>query len=492
MSMTKKTPSFLLLLATTAPAACSTEPLVEVPMGVRYAVAARGDLYVLNQLGGRVVRIRPDGSTSTVKVGSSPEALAATADGSWVVTLARESSTLWAVRTDGFDAHRVEIRPNHNVIAVSPATDSRHAVTFVDLSKLEDLDIDGSASLNEVTVVDLGGQTPISTSVVVGFNPKQVVFTGDGTRAVVLSESFASILDLDDPTDPVRIPLGANTTSDPVTPETALVTPDDRFALVARRDSADVFVIALDPPSVNIVDFTIFPTKFAASSDGTIIAAISHGSPTVAFFDVEATTVRLATAEGGITDAAVPLEAEDRRVLFWGLGLTDEQAYSYDLDEREMRTVQLVNAPTDIRIGPGGSAVVLQRRSPTFGGDETDHLFDVNDSLSLIDPEERLVTPHFLESLPIDVAFTRNPGGDDLAVVSLREAGRLAVVDLETLLIVSRPHVADVPRSLVPLGAPGEEVPVAVIHDQPWGLVTFLHPDGSRDIAKGFLLEDSL
>lgn len=480
-----------LLLA--ALAGCGgSEPLTERPMGVRHAVAAGGDLYVLNELGGRVVRIRPSGSTSTVAVGTAPEELAATADGSWVLTLVRASNTLWAVRTEGFESHPVEIRPNHNVIAVSPAPASRFAVTYVDLAKLGELDIDGSASLNEVTVVELSGNAPLATSVVVGFNPKQVVFTPDGTRAVVLSESFASILDLENPSDPTRIPLGANTTSDPVTPETALVTPDGQYALVARHGSADVFVIELEPPSVNIVDFGVVPTKFVASSDGSTVAAISAFSPSVALFDVATATVDVVTAEGAITDAVVPLEATDRRILFWGEGLQDEQTYSWDLDEHEMTTVRLVNAPTDVRVGPGGSAVVLQRPSPTFGGDETDGLFDVNDSLSLLDPDERLITPHFLESAPVDVAFTRNLEGDHLAVVTLREAARLAVVDLESLLIVSRPHVGAVPRSLVPLGLPGEAAPVAVIHDQPWGVVTFLHPDGSRDEAEGFLLEDSL
>lgn len=474
--------------------ACGVSPQLERPMGVRSAVAAGGYLYVLNEVFGRVARIDPDdGSVTTVGVGDDPEALAATADGSWVLTLSREDHTLWAVEAgDRLRAIPVEIRPNHNTIAVSPSAAARFAITFVDLARLGTLDIDGSASLNEVTVVDLQGTTPAATSVVVGFNPKQVVFTPDGTRAVVLSESFASIVELAAPADPVRIPLGANTTSDPVTPETVLVTPDNELALVARRASSDVFVIDLDPPSVNIVDFKVLPTKFVASSDGSTILAISAFSPTVSMFDLATSSVQLASAAGGITDAAVPLEPEDRRIVLWGDGLSNEQAYSLDLDTAQITTIQLVNPPTRIAIGPGGSSVVLQRPYPTSSGDETSALFDANDSLSILDPAEQLVTPHFLESAPIDVAFAADVTGTRLAVVTLREAGRLTLIDLDTLLIVARPHLSDVPRSLVPMGAPDAPAPIAVIHDQAWGLVSFLHPDGKIRVSSGFLLQDSL
>ena len=472
--------------------ACDASSQRERPMGVTSAVAAGGYLYALNEVFGRVVRLDPDGGTDTVRVGKHPEALAATADGSWVLTLSRADHTLWAVQAgDDLRAHAVEIRPNHNTIAVSPSAASRFAITFVDLARLGELDIDGSASLNEVTVIDLMGTTPAAVSVVVGFNPKQVVFTPDGTRAVVLSESFASIIDLAAPTA-VRIPLGANTTSDPVTPETVMVTPDNALALVARRASSDVFVITLEPPSVNIVDFKILPTRFAASSDGTTVLAISEYSPTVAMFDIASGTVGLASAEGAITDVVIPIEAADHRALFWGDGLSDEQAYSLDLDSGEMTTISLVNPPTRIAIGPGGSSVVLQTPYPTFDGDETSALFDVNDSLSILDPDESLITPHFLESEPIDVAFATDAEGKRLAIVTLRDAARLAVIDLDSLLIVSRPHLTDAPRSLVPLGPPSAAAPVAVIHDQDWGLVSFLHPDGTIRVASGFLLQDSL
>lgn len=490
-----KTTSRILLLPVIASfVACAASPAPDRPMGVRSAVAAGGYLYALNEVFHRVVRIDPaDGSVSTVGVGKDPEALAATADGSWVLTLSRESHTLWAVQAgDDLHAVPVEIRPNHNTIAVSPSAAARFAITFVDLARLGELDIDGSASLNEVTVVDLQGATPAATSVVVGFNPKQVVFTPDGTRAVVLSESFASIVDLAAPADPVRIPLGANTTSDPVTPETVMVTPDNELALVARRASSDVFVITLDPPSVNIVDFKILPTKFVASSDGSTVVAISAYSQTVSMFDLATSSVQLAAAEGGITDAVVPLEPADRRIVMWGEGLSDEQAYSLDLDTAEITTIQLVNAPTRIAVGPGGSSVVLQRPYPTTNGDETSVLFDQNDSLSILDPAEQLITPHFLESEPIDVAFTTDVTGKRLAVVTLRDAGRLAVIDLDTLLIVSRPHLSDVPRALLAMGAPNTPAPVAIIHDQDWGFVSFLHPDGKIRVASGFLLNDSL
>lgn len=464
-------------------------------MGVRSAVAAGDHLYVLNELFDRVVRIDPaNGSTKTVGVGHEPEALAATADGAWVVTLTRGDHTLWAVDTGAGDlrAHAVDIRPNHNTIAVSPSAAARFAITYVDLARLDELDIDGSASLNEVTVVDLQGLVPQASSVVVGFNPKQVVFTPDGTRAVVLSESFASIIDLAAPADPVRIPLGANTTSDPVTPETVMVTPDNQLALVARRASADVFVIDLDPPSVNIVDFGILPTRFVASADGATVVALSAYGQTVSMFDIATASVTLATAEGGITHAVAPLEPADRRVLMWGEGLSQEQAFSLDLDTAEITTIQLVNPPTRIAVGPGGSSVVLQRPYPTFDGDENSQLFDENDSLSILDPDESLITPHFLESEPTDVAFTANVTGDRLAVVALRDAGRLAVIDLDTLLIVDRPHLGDVPRFLVPMGNPTEAAPIAIVHDQPWGYVSFLHPDGKIRASSGFLLEDSL
>jgi hypothetical protein len=68
-------------------AGCHERPAPS-PFGVRSTVAAGGDLYVLNEALGRVIRLDPQGAApASAQVGPHPQGLAATGDGSWVVTL---------------------------------------------------------------------------------------------------------------------------------------------------------------------------------------------------------------------------------------------------------------------------------------------------------------------------------------------------------------------------------------------------------------------
>ncbi len=472
-------------------ASCAN-PHGDAPIGVRHAVVAAGDLYVLNETFGRVVRIDPgDGGVETVRVGDAPTALAATADGSWVLTLAPEDQALWAVRTADFRATRLDARPHHNAFATTSSTTARYAITFVDLASLLDVDVEGTASFNEVVVVDLNGNVPTATPVVVGFNPRQVVFTPDGERAVVLSESYASILTLASPGDPIRIPLGANTPANPVTPQTVLVTPDGAQAVVARRGSSDVFVITLQPPSVNIVDAKLVPKKFAVSSDGATIVSIAEMASAVSLLDLATGTVTLVPAGGPVTDAVAPLDPLDRRMLLWGKGAGREELYELKLDEAQSSTVRLVNPPTRIAIGPGGTAVVLHQKQVTPNGDEIQQFFDAHDSLSVLDAEAKLVNPVVLDALPTDVAFSVDANGAPIAYATLEESGRIAIVELATQLS-DHVRVPAVPERLLPMGGPLDVAPVAVIHDQPYGLVTFLSGDGDAVVAGGFLLDGAL
>lgn len=488
-------PAIALLLAAGLSAACSSGSN-DLALGVRHSAAAGGDLWVLNEAFGRVVRIDADsGGVATVRVGADPVGLAATADGGWVMTLSPSTRTLWAVRGNaaGMEAEPVPVRAHHNALEVSPSPAGRYAVTFVDLAAMLHVDIEGTASFNEVVVVDLNGTTPLATPVVVGFNPRQVVFTPDGTKAVVLSESYASILDLASPADPVRVPLGANTTGNPVTPETAIVSADGSAALVARRGSRDVFLIALDPPSVNIVDVGLAPTRFVSSADGATVVAIQEGAAGVALIDPAGATSRLVSTAGPVTDAAAPHDADDRRVIAWGSGTLREEVYEVDLIAATARTLRLVNPPTRVAFGPDGTSVILHVPHLTPGGDAVQQLFDVHESLSVVDAQGTLVTPVLLDARPADVAFGTDPLGAPIAWATLQGSGRVARVDLGTQLSDHVP-VAAVPRDLVPLAAdPLAVAPVAVVHDQPFGLVTFLPPAGGAPrVVSGFLLEGSL
>lgn len=462
------------------------------PFGVRYAAAAGDRLYVLDEAGARIVRLAPDGTaTGAAKVGPHPQGLAATADGSWVVTLSAETQALDVVRTaaDGpLAATELPVRAHHNAFAVSNAGANRYAVTYVDLSKLDDVVVDGTASFNEITVVDLNGASPVATSVVVGFNPRQVVFTPDGSKAVVLSQSFASIVPLASPLATVRVPLGANTAANPVTPETAMTTQDGSAAFVARAGSSDVFVISLDPPSVNIVDVGFSPTRFVASADGGTVVAIAHGLPEVSLVDLATLEVRVAAAPGPITDAAVPSDPADRRLLLWGAGSGREEMYALDVDAAAISTIALVNPPTQIAIAPSGAAVILHEKHPTPGGDNVQQFFDEHDALSVLDPSMHLLTPIALDVPPASVAFFDGANGHTLAAVPLTGSAHLAEIDLDDQL-ASAVRVSAVPDAALPITGDG----VAIVHDQPFGLVTFLAPDGvTTHVASGFLLDSKL
>lgn len=464
------------------------------PFGVRSTAAASGKLWVLDEASGRVIRLDPlQGATGAAHVGLHPRGLLATAGGEWVLTLSPDAagSSLWAVPaapTAALTSEEVKVRPHHNAFAVSGSSANRYAVTFVDLAELADVEVDGTASFNEITVVDLNGTAPTATSVVVGFNPRQVVFTPDGTKAVVLSQSFASIVPLADPASTVRVPLGSNTATNPVTPETALATADGQHALVARSGSPDVFLLTLSPPSVNIVDFGIVPTRFVSSADGGTVVGLAQHTRYLAQLDLASGVVSGVVAGGPVSDAAVPSDPTDRRMLLWDAASGLESLFALDLDAAQTKTVALVNPPTQVAIGPGGTAIVLHHRQPTPGGDEVQRFFDEHEGLSVVNQEVTLVTPIALDAPPVSIGFYQGADGLPHALIPLQGSAHLAEVGLADQL-ASALHVSAVPRDVVPLGAAG----IAVVHDQPFGLVTFLAPDGVHThVASGFLLDGTL
>lgn len=250
------------------------------------AVASADGLYVTMPLTGGLVRLSPGDAPSYVDLGAARvRRVEASEDGTTVL------ATTVAVRCEDASAQMVrdcagEDRVNVGALAVLASSegertldvpawyggftfseDGRYAVASFD----PDADTSGGGVVNLTSVLVVDLQTGQRWEVGVGFQASRVLFTDDGAGAtvgmVVLSQSEVAVVDLTTglPTRTATYPLAldADVTIQPL--DVAL-TPDDRYALITVQGSADLYVLDLVDPSINIVSLAGAPADMVVDT----------------------------------------------------------------------------------------------------------------------------------------------------------------------------------------------------------------------------------
>lgn len=258
----------------------------------------RDFVVVANRDQGALTKIQSSGSiskVSTVEIGGRPTKVFAVGDSNRVVAFGRGEGSFAVVDlglSGATDAvRRLPVLDNCNQISVSP--DGLHAILWYDNGAA----VAGEAMgpLSEVALIDLSPEGADPVTVGVGVNVRQVDFSADGSRAVVVTDDGASVLVIDEVTSNRSIPpipladdgtigqLGAD--------RDVFVTEAADFAVVRRTGVDGLSIVDLQSGAVRTVASGESLTDIELLGPSRELALLSPTRSAVGFVDLEADAV---------------------------------------------------------------------------------------------------------------------------------------------------------------------------------------------------------
>ncbi|HVU02972.1 MAG TPA: hypothetical protein VHE30_14530 [Polyangiaceae bacterium] len=227
--------------------AASLPPEKEVDVGFELPHAGANYVYVANPDSNTIAVIDSKHlSIQTVNAGAEPRFLQTfgAADAALVLNVSSSDATIVRTGTDGTSrTSTVSVQRGSNAIAVSP--DGTHAVVYYDQNLATGSAAPGSPQ--DVTVVHLAEGGDTATDMTIGYQPSKVFFTKDGTRAFVVTQDGASILDfsaIDANGSGIArtVSLGSSSRTEVLD---VSVTPDGRYALARESSGSELRLVDL-------------------------------------------------------------------------------------------------------------------------------------------------------------------------------------------------------------------------------------------------------
>ena len=254
----------------------------------------RDFVVVANRDQGALTKIQSSGAlskVSTVEIGGRPTEVFAVGDSNRVVAFGRGEGSFAVVDlglSGTADAvRRLPVLDNCNQITVSP--DGLRAVLWYDNASARAGEAMGP--LSEVALIDLSPAGGDPVTVGVGVNVRQVNFAADGSRAVVVTDDGASLLEIADITSNRSIPpiplsddgiagqLGAD--------RDVFVTEAADFAVVRRAGVDGLGIVDLATGAVRTVATGELLTDIELLGPSRELALLSPSRGAVGFVDLE-------------------------------------------------------------------------------------------------------------------------------------------------------------------------------------------------------------
>ena len=450
-------------------------------------------VFVVNPSRDTLTRIRVDTlEVETTDVGVNPQIVLTSADDAKAVVLNADEDTVSVVDTGTLDVATVQIRDNLNRMKLSP--DGAFAVLWYDFSAAEPGDgfSDGVQSFNEASFVHLG--TLEHTPMAVGFSPRDVVFTPDGTTAVVVSNETLAVVDLEAAVlSPALIPL-----SDAIEPpeaEEVLLSVDGQVALVRQFGSDALVVVDLIAQTTAELPVGLNPTDMDRTPDGTQAAVVCRGSEDIWMVDltdplgVTPTTVALPT---GYSFGAVELDPTGQRGVVYTTATLQDR---YGLWDRgtDTITVKALEKPVEaLGISPDGESMLVVHTLLDGPNIQIGSPFSGEWSLTAINLVDGRTNPMLLPSEPISFV---NSGDGRHAYFIMEGEQFLEQLDYITLLPQQIPLKSN-PKFLGVLATPegSADAPFAwVSQEHELGRISFFNPnDNTLETITGFELNSEI
>lgn len=463
---------------------CGGYHSVEAPLWDPNVEVAGDSLYVMLPQARALMRLADTGKTDFVDLdGATPDRLVPVPGGerllvysSWVtcqdpeVELQRDcleddlgiDYELGVLGAEGIE-HRIDAPGHLDGLALSD--DGRFAVMYLG-GDLNASTVDRVADLDSVFLVDL--TSGASTSITVGFAPRNILFLPGNENALVLSRSTAVLVDLVEGDVDVRYELTLDQ-DEGVDPSVAVLTPDGHYALVAISGEDLLYKIDLQDPSIDIEELDGEPTALAVDEgcDCTVVAYRYENQLDLLFHE----SFERETLE--VEDRTEALVEHDGIVLAFDRDSAGHDVYAIDLASGELTEYVIANRLSTAWIDDSGRFGVglMIPESTSAGSDAVEAYADARYGLAVLELSDDEVRNLVLEGVPTEVGL--------LAGDTTTHAMVLLDQDDEALLIdLSNPH----PPAVIELVAPPARLGTLndgrfwISHEAALGALTVIDP----------------
>lgn len=396
----------------------------------------------------------------------------------------REVRTEVATVTGATVDRRIPVSSHYNAATFS--SDGRWAVAWLDANQGIDLSGGGVVDLTSVLVLDLAREgVEAATPVSAGFSAENVLFTDDGSRAIVLSKDSVAVLDLtgDEPTrgTTFRLTLDADQR---VTPVGVRLTQDGRYALITAQGQDDLYALRLDNPSLNLITLSGTPAAMGTIPDLTPDDEVADDASVLVFDRQERFDVVRHDDFGVETfDLDEPMNqvvSDGRNAVLWSTaGFKD--VYTYDSDSDVVVEFRLENPALQLQIAPGGEFAVALTRPEGGTAEGSEGLYDRSPGLEILEigAGRGRGGARLLEGAGLGMAFSPSDTRLDLLVL---QQGQDYLYQLD--LLTDQETILDLVAPPVQIGA----LPDGgfwITHDAALGLVSFYDPADERLVETG-------
>ncbi|HNH45859.1 MAG TPA: hypothetical protein PKY30_02415 [Myxococcota bacterium] len=452
--------------------------------------------YVRLPHAGKLLRITPSGEVTEVDLrGASPQKLVEVADNDSLLVTATwqvcedddpkikrvedcatddlsTAAELDLVR-DGKVVQTLDVPPQFTAFAFN--ANGSIAAAHLDPATTASVIVDGLLNLTAVVFVETVSGTV--HEVPVGFAAESVLFTEDGSRAVVLSRSQVAVVDLASWAVSVTFPL----TLDPdtmVSPQDVVLASGGRYALVSVSGSADLYVLDLEQESIDLVELSSSPTDMLvdSGSDQTVMVSGSRAQVDVLeheFFEVQ--SFELDEPCNAI------LDGESWTVLYnTNNGYHD--LYLFQPETGLLIEYRAENPISKLQLTGDQRFAVATMNPDVSVGSGVSGFYDIHYGLGIFPlAEEADPVALVLEGAPVGLELVSN-NGINQALVLMNEVDALLRVDLAT----GTAEPLELERSPTAI-ASSPDGKFVISQDASLGQISFLDPATSKMVtAAGF------
>ncbi|MCL4557361.1 MAG: YncE family protein [Deltaproteobacteria bacterium] len=452
-------------------------PAAQQPLSyeLSYPAATEQYVFVANTTNNTVAKIdKTTLSITSIPVGLMPTTVDITPDNHTAVVFnsGDYSVSLIDISTDTVTTVPVDIYDN--TMVVSPS--GNVAITYFDPSKSSGLSANPTRNFNEISIVDIVRGT--STLVNVGYLPYAIMFTPDGSKAIAVTTSLLSVIDLGNNYAVTRYQL-VDPLQQQIVPSSLKLTADGRFALAVIQDSGDIVVQDITDGSRTVLTLGPTVTDIALTTDGSRAIAVNQGNGSLSYITLSTFSVTTRYTGLDINSIAVSNDGTDA-MLYTNSPTTTtaagETVYVLSFTDGSIQSYPVIKGVSSVIMAPftttvGVSSAIIVHNGP--GGSSSDpvkQFFYDNYAVTLFDMDTGISTPVALVSKPSMFAVSSD-GVYGYAMMPDTDA--VAVFDLLTQLSTG----VYVPSTPTFVGVmPGMHT-AYVGETYPLGRLSFIEPD---------------
>ncbi|MBM4364932.1 MAG: hypothetical protein FJ102_01855 [Deltaproteobacteria bacterium] len=462
----------------TAPPETEDDPLLYSP-----AVTDQY-LFVVNPSRDSLTRVTVDSlAVQTVAVGTTPTTVHATADSLAAVVLNEGDDSVSIVNGSTLEVTTMAVRDGLNRLSMSD--DEAWAMAWHDPGWPSSGTTDGVISFNEVSLLRV--DPPEHVPLVVGYEPKDVRWTPDGARAVVVSDTMLSVVSLDESPQVTLIPIADDDGDAPEAEEVELSL-DGEWAFVRQFGVGGLLAVHLDDQAVTTLDPGGVPTDMDIDPSGTALAVLVRATHELLRYDLAdplaAPTVTELGTEADYGSLAF-VGTDGLAVLYTNATLTPSLAV-WDSASGTVSERTLVKPVSTVGVIDGYGAALVFHTEQDQDGLDRDDPFAGENALTMLDLATGGSTPLLL-SRPV-VAWGATDEGR-YAFAGLEGAAKLEVLDFATHL----PEEIELASAPTHVGAlPGRNVGYASMEHELGRIGFYDVESGEMDTLTGFELNSEI